>query len=194
MSVLVEEEKSVLDHKDENYKTWKFAGLDASIRTLVRHALFADVPVQAVEKVTFLHWDGLVESSLIAHRMGQLPVTGLEPLTFELNFKAPADAPLTWATTEHITGDEGRVVRGISPTSAGFLLVPLLAGQHVHLVCTTSLGTGRRRATWNSAFPVVSVISPSEFLITVETTGACTAKEALTRALQSSLDLFTHIV
>jgi hypothetical protein len=194
MSICVEEEKSVLDHEDKNYKTWKFTGLDPSMRTLVRHALFADVPVQAVEKVTFLHWDGLVESSLIAHRMGQLPITGLEPLTFELNFKAPADAPLSWATTEHITGDEGRVVRGIGPTSGGFLLVPLLAGQQVHLVCTTSLGTGRKRATWNSAFPVVQVISSREFTLSVETTGACTANEALTRALQSSLEVFTRIV
>jgi hypothetical protein len=194
MSIIVEEEKSVLNYKDDNYRTWKFYGLDSSMRTLVRHALFADVPVQAVEKVTFLHWDGLVESSLIAHRMGQLPITGLAPLTFELNFKAPTDAPLSWATTEHITGDDGRVVRGIGPTSGGFLLVPLLAGQHVHLVCTTSLGTGRKRATWNSAFPVVNVITPKEFALVVETTGACTAKEALTSALQSSLDIFTHIV
>ena len=194
-------------------RTWRVEGADTSMRTLVRHALFADVAVQAVDRVTFHAWSGLVESSLVAHRMGQLAVRGLEPLSFELKFSAPADAPLTWVTTEHITGDGGRVVRGGGDrlnTEEPLLLIPLLAGQRVHLTCTTSLGSGRRKATWNSVFPIVrvvgeeevaaaaggkaAVLSPQPFTVTVETTGACTPVEAMTRALTTSIATLKQIV
>ncbi len=194
----------------EGSRTWRVTGLDTCMRTVVRHALFADVEVQAVDRVTFHAWDGLVESSLIAHRMGQLPIMGLTPLTFELKFKAPDNAPLTWVTADHITNDGGRVVRGGS--DGPFLLVPLLAGQRVHVTCTTSLGSGRRKATWNSVFPVVKVEDEERdntnekdaldaksstttlaFTVTVETTGACTPGEAMQRALTAALHTFTHI-
>ena len=178
-------------------RTWRVENMDTSMRTVIRHALLADVPVQAVDHVTFHAWDGLVESSLIAHRMGQLPIRGLDPLVFELKFKAPEDAPLTWVTANHITGDNNRVVRGVDHEEP-FLLVPLLAGQRVHLTCTTTLGTGRRKATWNSVFPVIKVETnkedPCPFTITVETTGALTPTEAMDRALVSSIHTFSRIV
>lgn len=173
---------------------FKVSCMDLSVQNLARHALMADVPVQAVDKVTFHVWDGLVESSLIAHRLGQLPVKGLEPVSFDVDVTAALDAPLTWVTTDDITGDDGRVVRGTEDgIGSGFLLVPLLGGQRAKLTCHTSLGTGRRHAVWNSVFPVVQRDERGDVTFIVETTGAVTPREAWLAALTSTRDLFMHI-
>jgi hypothetical protein len=83
--------------------TWEIGGLDPSMWNLFRHALMADVAVQAVDRVTFHQYNGPLESSMVAHRLGQLPITGKEPLQFELKVEAPEDAPVTWVTAADIT-------------------------------------------------------------------------------------------
>jgi DNA-directed RNA polymerase subunit D len=165
---------------------------------LIRHALFADVPVQAVSRVTFYAWDGLTGSEFIAHRLGQLPIRGLGPLRFEICVRAPARAPLTWVTAADIVGDGGRVVKGdvdaygkLQP----FLLVPLLAGQRVHVVCETELGTGRRHTTWSSVLPTMRPDperdDACDFI--VETTGALPPPDAWRSALTSTRDCFARL-
>jgi DNA-directed RNA polymerase alpha subunit len=175
--------------------SWEISGLDPSMWNLFRHALMADVAVQAVDRVTFHQYNGPLESSMVAHRLGQLPITGKEPLQFELKVEAPTDAPLTWVTAADITGDGGRVVKGDGPHgSSGFLLVPLLAGQRVHVTCSTSLGTGRQRTTWNSTFPVIKRTEDGKGVLKVETTGALTPKEACVSALLASRAVFIALM
>jgi len=176
--------------------SWRLSDADVSVANLIRHALMADVPVQAVDQVTFHQYNGPLESAMIAHRMGQLPVRGLEPLQFTLKKEAPLDAPLTWATSLDITEDDGRVVKGVQEgIASGFLLVPLLAGQKVHLTCRTSLGTGRQRSTWNSVFPVVehNEADLRTFDIHIETTGAIQPEAALHAAMTYAKDVFTAL-
>jgi len=156
--------------------TWRVHSADLPLCNLLRHALLADVPVQAVEKASFYAWDGPIERSMVALRLGQLPVRGLEPLTFEIKVRASLDAPLTWVTSEDVVGDDYRVRR--FKDGSRFLIAPLLAGQSLHVVCQTSLGTGRRRTQWSSVFPVMVSQEDGSCLFTVETTGACTAAQA----------------
>ena len=178
-------------------RAWRIDGADMCVRNLLRHALMADVPVQAVDRVTFHTYDGPLESAMIAHRLGQLPIRGLTDLSFDVKVQAAATAPLTWATAAHITGDSGRVVTGTEAapdTSDPFLLVPLLASQQVHVTCHTSLGTGRRRTTWASVFPVFTHVDEQTCVLTVETTGALTPLAACIAALQASCAAFATLL
>jgi DNA-directed RNA polymerase alpha subunit len=175
--------------------SWRLSDADCALVNMIRHSLMADVPVQAVESVTFHQYSGALESTLISHRLGQLPIKGLEPLEFEINVQAAPNKPLTWITSHDIKGDTGRVVRGNEDgKGAGFLLVPLLAGQKLHVTCRTSLGTGRKRTTWNSTFPVVHHLEDGSCIIKVETTGAVTPAEAWDAALQACQGAFKRLL
>ena len=166
----------------------------------------ADVPVQAVDRVTFHAYDGPLECALVAHRLGQLPVRGLADCSFDVRGVGPATAPLTWITAAHITGDGGRVVKGNegaagdgggatnATTSDKFQLVPLLAGQQVHVTCHTSLGTGRRRTTWASVFPVFAHTDERSCTLSVETTGALTPLAACIAALAATRDVYAALL
>jgi len=183
---------------DPQYEDGKVAlkvdGLDAPMRNVIRHALMADVPVQACDNVTFHAWDGRIESSMIAHRVGGIPIRGLDPLEFTIKVAAPDNKPLTWVTSLDIKGDDGRCVHG--DAEDGIQLVPLLAGQQVHLVCKTSLGTGRKGTLWHSTHVVVQAAEEGTdtATYTLLTTGALTATEAWRRAISSSMATFEQIM
>jgi DNA-directed RNA polymerase subunit D len=201
-------------------EAWRVSGVDKAVINIMRRALMADVPVQAVDMVTFYKWDCAIESEMVAHRLGQLPVQGLEPMTFEIQVTAPPNKPLTWVKPSHITGpDAHRICKG--DEFGEFLIAPLLAGQRLHVVCRTSLGTGRKDARWNSTFPILyhdedeeeeeevdgdedidgsqmgikSVMSePNGCTFIVETTGALSPTQAWFCALDSSIQVMDAIV
>ena len=181
-----------------NAATWTLDNVDMCTRNLMRHALMADVPVQAVDRVTFHAYDGPLECAMVAHRFGQLPIRGTQSATFDVQLEAAADAPLTWVTTAHIVGDEaGQVVKGTEggkATCDEFQLVPLLAGQRLHVTCQTSLGTGRRRTTWASVFPVFKHVNENTCILKVETTGAVTPEGACIAALQSCCTVYASLL
>ena len=56
----------------------------AGIKNLVRHALMADLCVQAVTHVTFNTYECPLEDELIALRLGQLAIRGDTPFALSL--------------------------------------------------------------------------------------------------------------
>lgn len=175
------------------YHSWDLSEVDAATRAVIRHAVDADVPTQAVHAVTFIKYDGQMEmeSAMVAHRLGQLPIQGQEPMTFEIVGKGVG--PLTWVTTENIVGDDARrVLRGTEDgVSDYFRLIPLLEGRQVHLKCVTALGTGRRHAKWKCCH--VKRATATDPVISITTTGSTTPGGALNAALRAIETLFTEL-
>ena len=158
------------------------------IANMMRHALFADVTVQAVDTVTFLQYNGPIESCIVAHRFGQLPIKGDGDIEFQLCMHASIDTPLTWAMSGDIIGAEGRL------TDNQFLMVPLMAGQVVHVKCKTRAGTGREHTRWNSVFPAMQKQDDGTYMFIIETTGAIEPLLAWESAKNATLDLMDRLL
>lgn len=183
--------------------TVQLSGIIQSMHNFLRHALFKDVPTLGVDTVTFIQYDGPLESEMVSHRLGQLPVRVLHtaPLdttaaTFCINVVAPPrteKSGITWVTSADVvcTSENAEVVsyrsaaeREIAARDTGYLLVPLHPGERVHVTFTARVSTGREAARWVSCFIKPSL---SPFRLYIETTGAVTPREALHRALQTSI-------
>ena len=179
-------------HYVKGSKAWRLEDADLPLRNLVRHALFADVNVQAVDRVSFYEWSGPIERSIVALHLGQLPIQGEDGLVFEVRKRADDDKPLTWVTSDDIYGDNGRVARQETP----FLIAPLLAGQSLHCMCSTRMSSGRERTQWNSVFPILlhdEETGANGCTVIVETTGSLTPEEAWTKAIAASARNFDAI-
>ena len=180
-------------HFVKGSKAWRLENADLPLRNLVRHALFADVHIQAVDRVSFYEWSGPIERSIVALHLGQLPVRGHDDLVFEVRKRADDRAPLTWVTSDDIFGDEGRIARQATP----FLIAPLLAGQALHCMCSTRMSTGREHTRWNSVFPIVlhddDTSDTNGCTMIVETTGSLSPEEAWTKAITTSANHFDAI-
>ena len=162
---------------------------------LLRHALMADVSVQAPVRVTFpAGYNSIViEDAMVAHRIAQLPVSGTSPCTFTIRKTAPKDASLTWVTSDDIVDDDGgrRVVR---PEAGRYLLVPLLAGQEFCARATTAAGSGRKHTVWASVFVAVHTHPDSSVTFNIETTGAQSPQEAWKAAFEASICAFQSVI
>lgn len=160
-----------------------------------RHALMADVCVQAPVRVTFPNGYNsiVIEDAMVAHRIAQLPVSGSSPCTFTIRKTAPKDVSLTWVTSDDIVDDEGgrRVVR---PAFGRYLLVPLMAGQEFCARASTAAGSGRKHTVWASVFVAVHTHADGSVTFNIETTGAQSPREAWNAALQSSIGAFQSVI
>ena len=152
----------------------------ACVKNLLRHALMADVSAQAATHVTFHRFECPVEDELISLRLGQLAVRGDTPYAFRIRKTAPADAPLTWVTSDDIEDPQNRVVK---PLSGRFMLAPLLRGAALDVECHTQAGTGRKHTMWTN----VHVAREEEDVFLLETTGALGCRAAWNQAIDASI-------
>jgi DNA-directed RNA polymerase subunit L len=85
-------------------------GLDVSLMNVLRHALYADIPVLAIDTVAFEGYNGPLETETIAHHFGYMPIrwnaAGDVPppgamAVFTVNAKAdPEGTRVRWVTSE----------------------------------------------------------------------------------------------
>ena len=185
---------------------------------VIRHSLFADVPVLAANTVTFIQYNGPLEPETIAHRIGQLPLrffdagvtqgvsavpdaspSSLPTATFSIDVRTSADVPrLTWVTSQDVTctSRNAEVVhyrsdaeRAAADRDSGFLVCPLHAGQRFVATFTGIVATARRATRWNSVHPIVRPHGDgTSFDVTIQTTGALLPRAALRHALVAILD------
>lgn len=186
-----------------NATTFTFTGISSPLFNYVRHAIFKDVNVLAVDTVTFIQYDGPLESEMVSHRIGQLPLrflhtaTDRDVVTFEINVVASSSSVkcgVTWVTSQDIvcTSGNAEVVhyrsekeRDIGKKDTGFLLIPLQPDQRVHVTFTARVSNGREGTRWVSCHTTTKV---DPFRITIETTGAITPREALKESLSATRD------
>ncbi len=178
-------------------------GLDTSVVNLLRHALVADVPIVAADCITFEAYDGVQERETIALQFGRLPIRGSLPpgthYSLPLEFVAPPISEkkhLTWLTSEAVKFPQDCPLRVVHYRSSalreaafadtGFLLCGLHPGQQLKAVIHFRVGTGREHARWIAVRPQVKPLAAEgAFDISVETTGAVTATEAVLAALEA---------
>ena len=198
MSVFVSAEDDVT-----NAVEFQFLRISQSLFNVLRHAVFKDVRVLGVDTVTFLEYDGPLESEMVSHRIGQLPLRFTHRAPFdatEASFEICVHAPpastkrgLTWVTSTDVvcTAGDAEVVhyrstkeQAVAADDKGFMLVPLHPGQRLHVKIQARVSTGREAARWVSCH-VRARTEP--YRLRVETTGAITAREAMTLALRETL-------
>jgi hypothetical protein len=193
-------------------ETYLFEGIDGPAFAAVRHALFRDVPCLALAIVTILESSAEWPRDFIAHRIGQIPVKGVDRMgvrtdgqgaVFEVHVAAPAEHDMPCAVTiVHSTDFHLRRHGGGSAPQAtlvhscsaeecavvgdqGLQVVALLPGQKIHARATAWRGTGRQHPRWICCQVAQLEYAPRRVL-RVRTTGAVTAREALVAALRTT--------
>lgn len=185
-------------------------GVDTDMVNVIRHGLYQDVPVLAVDYIDFHEYDGDIPSSNIAHRIGQLPLRftdGKAPedetrstATLSIDFVTSGVKPrLQWITSMDVTCKDGsaEVVHYRSPEEAarasrdtGFKLCPLQTGQRFRATLHARVDTARKHTRWNSILPIVCPIDDTTFRLKIHTTGAITAEAALKHVLKMAATRF----
>ncbi len=176
--------------------TFEFRNMTSELFNFVRHAVFKDDAILAVDTITFGAYDGSMESEMVSSRIGQLPIRGDgDTATFSLSVHASTDkSSLTWVTSTDIvcTSGNAKIVhyrtpeeKALAAHDSGFLLIPLHPGQQANMTFVARRSTAREATRWVSCHTKATMETRT---MTIENTGALDAVEALKSALRRSLE------
>jgi hypothetical protein len=166
--------------------TVKLHGIDLPVANAIRNALFNDVPVYAVDTMTFVKYDGVLEPEYITTLAGLVPIKPVAvtsavpwrddlgaappvPDTGKLYLDSTADpdgALVHWVTSQDLTDPtctfapvhyRSERLAAAAVHDRGIRICPLLPGQRIQVSLNIRRGTRRVDGTrWSAVMPVLT--------------------------------------
>ena len=177
--------------KKGNIITFTVKAADAAVINALRRVVISEVPVMAIEEVTFLDNTSALNDEMLAHRLGFVPLKtdlvnyalpgqktkgkgkALEKATFTLEVSGPG--PIH--ASDLVPADPE-----IAPVYPTTLINKLGAGQHVKLEATARLGTGREHIKWQPGIMAFEQKQEGRIDAIVESFGQLPVEEMLMHA------------
>lgn len=145
----------LLDKSEDKIK-FLVSGIDFSFANLIRRSIMDEIPVMAIDEVTFHKNSSALYDEIIAHRLGLLPLStdlksyyvkeeckcgGKGCARCQLKLVLQAKGPCT-VYAENIKSKDPKV----KPVQPDMPIVKLLKGQQLQFEAVASLGYGRNHA------------------------------------------------
>jgi DNA-directed RNA polymerase subunit D len=155
---------TVLSEQD-NKMEFLLRGPMTAFANLLRRYGMGQVPVFAIDKVTFYENSSAMFDEYIAHRIGQVPLTAdFSRPSDEIIFTLEAEGPATV-----FSGDLKSTDPKIKAALTNLPLVKLLEGQNIRLEAKARMGIGRQHAKFQPGLIAYEMLAPNEFRFKVET-------------------------
>ena len=148
-------------NKKENKITFLVKGITASLANAVRRSIMEEVPVMAIEEVTFVKNTSALYDEIIAHRLGLTPLStdlkgynliqdckckGKGCMRCQLKFVLEAKGPCV-VYAENLKSKDSK----IRPVYPKMPIVKLLKGQTLQIEAIAQLGKGKEHAKFSPA-------------------------------------------
>jgi DNA-directed RNA polymerase subunit D len=163
----------VAKKKDERVE-FNITGIKENIANALRRVVISDVPVLAIETVTFSQNSSVMDDEVLAHRLGMIPlkteVDGLDTLTVSLEGTGPGivySKNLVVKETK-AKGKKKSVSISVYDTIP---VIKLTEGQKVELEATAQLGRGRDHIKWQAGIASYDKKADGSFDFFIESYG-----------------------
>lgn len=184
--------KSTKAKIDGNKLSFGVDGTSPQFVNALRRIIIAEMPVMAIESVTFYNNSSIMDDELMAHRLGLIPLTtdlktynspsectcegkGCGKCTAILTLEAKG--PGTVHSKELKTTDPK-----IKPVYDTIPIIKLLEGHEIKLEAKAVLGSGRDHMKWQGGLATYEEKKPGSYEFTVESFGQLPPKEMLSHA------------
>jgi len=147
----------------ENKLEFLLRGASAPFSNLIRRYGIGQVPIYAIDRVTFYENGSAMFDEYVAHRLGQVPLTSDSGKAEEVVLTLDAEGPSTVMSRE-LKSTDAKIKASID----NIPLLKLLEGQNLRLVAKAHKGVGRLHAKYQPGLIAYEVLSPTEFKFKVE--------------------------
>lgn len=148
----------------DNRLEFLLRGSSIPFSNLLRRYALGQVPVFAIDKVTFYENGSAMFDEYLAHRIGQLPIlSDAGKSSEEVAFTLEAEGPST-VYSKHLKSTDAKVKAAFDNVP----LLKLLEGQNIRLEAKARRGIGRQHAKFQPGLVSYEVLSPTEFKFKVE--------------------------
>ena len=191
----------IIENTDDKIR-FKISGIDLSLANALRRIILSEVPVMAMETITFEENSSILNDEFLAHRLGLTPLkTDLKTYNFiddctcELkgcakctaHLKADVKGPGILYSKDLKSNDPN-----IVPIHGNIPLVKLTEHQKVKFEAVAMLGMGKDHVKWQCGLASYEM-KKEDFEFFVESYGQLSAKEILERAFEIFDDKLSHI-
>lgn len=154
---------SMVSEKD-NRLEFLLRGASVPFSNLLRRYGLGQVPVFAIDKVTFYENGSATFDEYVAHRIGQVPIkSDSGKATDEVTFTLESEGPST-ITSRELKSTDSKIRAALDDIP----LLKLLEGQNLRLEAKARRGIGRQHAKFQPGLISYEVLSPTEFRFKVE--------------------------
>lgn len=149
----------------ENRLEFALKGVQTPFANLMRRYGMGQVPVFAIDHVTFYENSSSIFDEYIAHRLGQVPLASESSRAAdEVSLTLEAEGPCTVYSRSLKSADSK-----IKSSLDNIPLLSLLEGQNIRLEAKARQGIARQHAKFQPGLIAYEVLSPNEFKFKVET-------------------------
>lgn len=174
----------------DNRIEFKISGIDTAMANALRRIIISEIPIMAIEKVTFYENSSILDDEILAHRLGLIPLkTDLDgPEKIKLSLKATG--PKTVYSKE-IKVKETKVKGKSMPSESIAVydkipIVKLTENQEISLEAIAQLGFGKDHMKWQGGLASYDTEDGKSFEFFIESYGQLTIKEMI----QTAFDTF----
>lgn len=134
--------------------------IDTGFANMIRRFVMSQVPVFAIDTVTFYENSSTLFDEYLAHRIGLVPLkmgSGLledEEVMFSLDAQGPCTV---------YSGDLRSTTEKLQPASDKFIILKLNENENLRIEAKAVSGTGRKHAKWQASVIGYEKIKDNEF-------------------------------
>ena len=153
-----------MTREKDNRLEFVLKGTSAPFANLVRRFGMSQVPIFAIDNVTFYENGSAMFDEYVAHRLGQVPlISDSGRAAEEVGFTLEASGPGTVYSKE-LRSTDAKVKASIG----NIPLLRLLEGQNLRLEAKARRGIGRTHAKFQPGLISYEIVKPTEFRFKVE--------------------------
>ena len=161
-----------------NRMEFTLKGASVAFANLLRRYGVGQVPVFAIDKVTFYENGSAMFDEYISHRLGQLPlISEAGSKKDEVIFTLDADGPSTVYSRELKSTDSK-----IKCALENIPLLTLLEGQNIRLEAKARAGIGRNHGKFQAGLISYEILSPEQFKFKAESFMQLEPRDFLSKA------------
>jgi DNA-directed RNA polymerase subunit D len=148
----------------ENKLEFNLKGANAAFSNLVRRCGMGQVPIFAIDTVTFYENSSSMFDEYVAHRLGQVPLlSDSSRASDEIGFTLEVEGPATIYSKDLKSTDSK-----IKASIANIPLLRLLEGQNIRLEAKARRGIGRQHAKFQPGLISYEILDKSQLKFKVE--------------------------
>lgn len=148
----------------DNKMEFLLRGAATPFANLLRRYGMGQVPIFAIDRVTFYENGSAMFDEYVAHRIGLVPIKmDSSRATDEISFSLDVEGPSTVLSRE-LKSTDSKIKAALDDLP----LLKLLEGQNIRLEAKARRGIGREHAKFQPGLIAYEILSPNEFRFKVE--------------------------
>ncbi len=177
-------------NRKDNRIEFNISGITESFANTFRRIVISDIPIMAIETVTFHQNSSVMDDEVLAHRLGLVPLktdsSGIEEISMTLKATGPK---VVYSEELHPDKIKTKGKSKKSESIAAYGKIPLMKlsdGQEIELEAIAQLGTGEEHIKWQGGLASYDLKKDGSFDFFVESYG----QRPINELIEGAFDIF----